>query len=97
MASIWHTLAGIAGASGVALGAYGAHGFRPADDYYNTVFERANKYHFLGSMLLAIAPITKRTSFVGGLAATGTLLFSGSCYAVAFKEDRSIGKMAPYG
>jgi uncharacterized membrane protein YgdD (TMEM256/DUF423 family) len=95
--SLWHTLAGLAGASAVGLGAYGAHGFRPADPYFIEVFERANKYHFMGAMLMAVAPITRRPTWVGGLAAAGVLAFSGSCYAVALKENRAVGKMAPYG
>ena len=81
----------------MALGAYGAHAFKPKDDYYNLVFEKANKYHFMGSFLLALAPLTKRPSLVGGLASLGLLGFSGSCYAVALTEDRSVGKLAPFG
>ena len=27
----------------------------------------------------------------------GIVLFSGSCYAVGLKEDRSLGKLAPIG
>jgi uncharacterized membrane protein YgdD (TMEM256/DUF423 family) len=34
---------------------------------------------------------------VGALTTAGVLLFSGSCYACALKEDRSLGKLAPYG
>jgi uncharacterized membrane protein YgdD (TMEM256/DUF423 family) len=97
MGSIWHTLAGLGGASAVAMGAYGAHGFKPVDKYYDTVFERANKYHFMGSFVLAIAPMMKRTTLIGSLAAAGLVGFSGSCYAVALTEDRSVGKLAPFG
>ncbi len=34
---------------------------------------------------------------MGALATAGIFLFSGSCYLCAAKEDRSFGKMAPYG
>lgn len=34
---------------------------------------------------------------VGGLAAAGILLFSGSCYAAALTGNRSNGKLAPFG
>lgn len=34
---------------------------------------------------------------MGALASAGILLFSGSCYAAALKEDRAYGKLAPYG
>jgi uncharacterized membrane protein YgdD (TMEM256/DUF423 family) len=80
------------------MGAYGAHKFKPADAYYDLVFERANKYHFMGSFLLAIVPtLPKRTNLIGSLAAAGLVGFSGSCYAVAMTEDRSVGKLAPIG
>jgi uncharacterized membrane protein YgdD (TMEM256/DUF423 family) len=34
---------------------------------------------------------------IGTLFAAGIVLFSGSCYAVGFTEDRSVGKLAPVG
>ena len=34
---------------------------------------------------------------VGGLALTGVVLFSGSCYASAITEDRANSKLAPFG
>ena len=96
--SSWLTIAaGLCGASAVGVGAYGAHGFHPQDPYFEKVFDRANKYHFIGSLLLAIAPMCKRPTLVGGLAVAGVVAFSGSCYAVAFSEDRALGKLAPYG
>ncbi|KAJ0701002.1 hypothetical protein HanOQP8_Chr10g0374441 [Helianthus annuus] len=33
----------------------------------------------------------------GGLLATGIVAFSGTCYAVAFLEDRTYAKVAPLG
>ena len=95
--ALWHTLAGLGGATAVGLAAFGAHGFKPQDKYYEKVYERANTFHFHGSILMALAPITRRPSLVGGLAAAGTLAFSGSCYATALLEDRSKGKLAPVG
>jgi len=97
MGSIWHTIAGLGGASAVAMGAYGAHGFKPTDKYYDLVYDRANQYHYMGSFVLALAPMMKRSNVVGGLAAAGIVAFSGSCYAVALTEDRSVGKLAPVG
>jgi uncharacterized membrane protein YgdD (TMEM256/DUF423 family) len=46
--SIWFKVAGLVGASGVALAAYGAHGFKPADAHFAEVYKRANQqqmYH----------------------------------------------------
>lgn len=39
----------------------------------------------------------RQPGLVGGLATAGILLFSGSCYAAAFTEDKANGKLAPYG
>lgn len=46
--SIWFKVAGLVGASGVAMAAYGAHGFKPADAHFAEVYRRANQqqmYH----------------------------------------------------
>lgn len=93
----WHKVAGLLGASGVALAAYGAHAFKPADPHFDKVFQRANQQHMWGALLVAVAPLARRPSIVGGLATAGICLFSGSCYAAAIKQDRSLGKLAPFG
>ena len=61
------------------------------------VFDRGNKYHLMHSLLLAAAPLAHRPHAVGACATAGILLFSGSCYAAAFTEDRANAKLAPYG
>ncbi len=61
------------------------------------VFDRGNKYHLLHSLLLAAAPLAKRPSAVGACTTAGILLFSGSCYAAAFTEDKANAKLAPFG
>jgi uncharacterized membrane protein YgdD (TMEM256/DUF423 family) len=61
------------------------------------VYDRGNKYHLMHSLLLAAAPLARRPSAVGVCTAAGILLFSGSCYAAAFSEDRSNAKLAPFG
>lgn len=52
----WLRVAGLSGASAVALGTYGAHAFHPEDDHYLATFETANKYHFIHSLLIGLAP-----------------------------------------
>ncbi|GLC34741.1 hypothetical protein PLESTB_001158400 [Pleodorina starrii] len=95
--SIWFRIAAISGATAVGLGAYGAHGFKPKDSYYLEVFRRANNLHMVHSLLLAIAPSTKRPWLVGGLTLAGMALFSGSCYTIALQENRKWAKLAPIG
>lgn len=52
----WLRVAGLSGASAVILGTYGAHAFHPETDHYLTTFETANKYHFIHSLLIGLAP-----------------------------------------
>ncbi|KAK9845063.1 hypothetical protein WJX74_010137 [Apatococcus lobatus] len=94
---IWHRLAAASGLSAVALGAYGAHKFRPADKQFVEVWQRGNEYHLIHSLLLAMAPNFRRSSLVGGLAASGIVLFCGGCYAAALMEDRRYSISAPFG
>uniref|UniRef100_A0AAQ4NNI2 Transmembrane protein 102 n=1 Tax=Gasterosteus aculeatus aculeatus TaxID=481459 RepID=A0AAQ4NNI2_GASAC len=55
-------LAALSGASAVAAGAYGAHGFKNSDpdDYQRVLFETANKYHFYHSLALLGAAHSKK-------------------------------------
>lgn len=57
--SVWLRVAALSGASAVVLGAYGAHGFHPADPKYTNTFNRGNQYHLMHSLLLAAAPIAR--------------------------------------
>ena len=63
----WLRVAGLSGASAVILGTYGAHAFHPVDDHYLATFETANKYHFIHSLLIGLAPsarLNMTSSFV---------------------------------
>lgn len=56
MAHIWHKVAGLVGGSGVALAAYGAHGFKPADEHFAEVYRRANQQQMYAARhLLSVA------------------------------------------
>lgn len=57
--SLWHVVAAVSGASGVALAAYGAHGFKPSAPYFDECFSRANQQQMYHTCLLAIAPLTR--------------------------------------
>jgi uncharacterized membrane protein YgdD (TMEM256/DUF423 family) len=39
----------------------------------------------------------RRPNLTGGLTLAGLLLFSGSCYTAALRQDRAFGRLAPYG
>ena len=58
--SAWHKVAGVAGASAIILGAYGAHGFKPKNPVYKEVYQTGSQYHLVHSLLVALAPHTHR-------------------------------------
>mmetsp|Transcript_33091 Transcript_33091/g.45867 ORF Transcript_33091/g.45867 Transcript_33091/m.45867 type:complete len:113 (+) Transcript_33091:195-533(+) len=95
--SIWWKIAAVSGASAVGVAAYGAHGFKPSDPYFQKPFDNGNRFHLVHSGLIALAPLTRRPNLIGGLFTAGTAAFCGSCYAVALAEDKSMSKFAPFG
>ncbi|GJW34558.1 transmembrane protein 256 [Tanacetum coccineum] len=94
---IWHKVAGISGMAALGLGTYGAHGFKPNNPSYKEVWNTACLYHLVHTAALLGAPIAKNPNVFGGLLSTGIIAFSGTCYAVAYLEDRTYAKLAPLG
>lgn len=96
-------LAGLSGALAVVIGAYGAHyHFVPKDEDMEErdprhIFEVANRYHFIHSLALLGAPLARRPLLTTVLIMAGTTLFSGTCYYVAFTNDRSVVRLTPMG
>jgi len=88
----------------VAAGAFGAHALRsrlPAD--LLAVFETAVRYqmfHALGLVAAGFAAARfpgAAPAWAGGLFAAGTVLFSGSLYALALSGVRWLGAVTPLG
>ena len=71
---------------------------RSTQDFVD-IWKTAVLYQFIHAAVLASSPSWPVRSRPYGVAlmAAGVLVFSGSCYAVALKGDRSWGKLAPYG
>lgn len=92
-------LAGLSGASAVALGAYGAHVFYRRDypEELKQVYETANRYHFLHTLALLGVPLCKRPKLAGSMLAVGTVIFSGTCYYYALSGSRNVRQYTPYG
>lgn len=96
--------AAISGAISVAAGAFGAHALkaRLAPDLL-AVFEtgaRYEMYHALGMGLAAWAASRfpgAAAGWAGGLFLAGTVLFSGSLYALALTGVRGLGLVTPFG
>jgi uncharacterized membrane protein YgdD (TMEM256/DUF423 family) len=100
--------AGVLGLTGVALGAFGAHGLaaRLAEHEMTYVFETASRYHLFHSLALLAAAAWLRTAT--GSAATrmvwavwfwtaGVIIFSGSLYWLALGGPRWLGPVTPLG
>jgi len=91
-------------ALGVAAGAFGAHTLRGrlTQDLL-TVFETGVRYHLIHALgLLSVAWATTRwpgpaVNVAGWLFLLGTLLFSGSLYALSLSGVRALGAITPLG
>jgi uncharacterized membrane protein YgdD (TMEM256/DUF423 family) len=89
---------------GVAAGAFAAHGLReviPPD--LLTVFETGARYQMYHALaLLAVAWVSSEVPSrwilaSGWLFVVGTVLFSGSLYALAFTYNARLGLITPFG
>lgn len=100
-------LGAISAGLAVAAGAFGAHALRARlEPRMLEVFETAARYQMYHALaLLAVAWVATRTapgamgavSASGWLFVLGTLLFSGSLYAMTFTGIRGLGAITPLG
>jgi len=100
--------AGFLGATGVALGAFGAHALRDVlvERGMSNTWETAVRYHLLHAVgLLSIAVWVRQSTadenaamaWVSRTWIAGTLLFSGSLYGLALGGPRWLGPITPLG
>ncbi|KAH7331918.1 hypothetical protein KP509_20G057300 [Ceratopteris richardii] len=94
---VWLKVAGLSGVAALALGTYGAHMFKPENPVYKEVWHTASLYHLVHTAALLGAPLTKHPHIFGGLITAGIIGFSGTCYTVAYMEDRKYSYFAPMG
>lgn len=97
-------VAGLLGAAGVALGAFGAHGLRQQLGEAIATWQTAVLYHLLHALaILAVVVLARLLSeaalvrTAGWAFALGILLFSGSLYALALGGPRWLGPVTPLG
>lgn len=94
-------LAGVAGASAVLFGAFGAHALRGVlDADHRELWHTAVEYHFWHALALALAAWAGRGRAgrcAAGAFAIGIVLFSGSLYALALGAPRWTGIVTPFG
>lgn len=104
MIRLFLLLAGVFGLTGVALGAFAAHGLksRLAPEML-TVFQTGVQYQMYHALaLLAVALLSlhmpgRLLSAAGGLFAVGILLFSGSLYLLTLTGVGKLGIVTPFG
>lgn len=90
---------------GVALGAFGAHGLRAkVAPEMLTIWQTGVQYHLvhaLGLVLIGIIchllPETSLVRTAGWLLVAGTVLFSGSLYALVVTGIKPLGMITPLG
>lgn len=104
----WVIIGALLGMTGVALGAFGAHGLaaRLEANGRAGTFQTAVQYHQLHAVALvalgALAAVTAQThpgvfNWAGILMTAGTLIFSGALYILAIFDVRIMGAVAPIG
>lgn len=94
----------ISGGLAVVAGAFGAHALRAhLEPGLLLVFETGARYQMYHALaLVAAAWVASRwpgaaAAWAGGLFVAGTLLFSGSLYALALGGQRWLGAVTPVG
>ncbi len=105
MASIFLLLAALAGALGVALGAFGAHALKrrlSADQ--SSTFATGVQYQMYHALALGlVGEVVARSGpmglvvIAGWLFVLGIVLFSGSLYALVLTRTRWLGAITPFG
>ena len=104
MSAGWFGIGAIAGAIGVALGAFGAHGLKSrVDADLLAVFETGVRYHMVHALaLLAVGWAATRwpgawVTASGWLFLVGIVVFSGSLYVMTLTGARWLGAVTPLG
>lgn len=96
-ATLFWKLGAASGAAAVALGAFGAHGLKSrVPPELIVTWNTAAHYHLVHSLALLAAGASGST-LSGRLFAAGTLLFSGSLYALVLTGRRGLGAITPVG
>ena len=102
-------LTGLSGFLGVAMGAFGAHGLKASFAASDNGPERlawwttASHYQLIHALALGLTALlasrmeTSATLAAGVAFGIGTLLFSGSLYALALSNVRALGMVTPFG
>jgi uncharacterized membrane protein YgdD (TMEM256/DUF423 family) len=103
-ARVVQTIAALAGAAAVVLGAFGAHALRDSlDEHALAIWHTAVEYQFWHVLVLLVvaamasrrATASLRTAAIAFI--VGIVLFSGSLYALALGGPHKLGVITPIG
>lgn len=101
MQSRFLLLAALAGFTGVAMGAFGAHGLKHMlSEHYLDVYKTAVNYQMWHALLLALVamlPEQRLLTWAGWSLVAGIVLFSGSLYVLAISKTGWLGMITPFG
>lgn len=104
MSRVWLLIAAFAGFTGVALGAFAAHGLKSRlSAEYLAVFQTGTHYQLIHALalfgvgLLALHRPGRLANLAGGFFALGMLLFSGSLYLLTLTATPGLGIITPFG
>ncbi|HTX47916.1 MAG TPA: DUF423 domain-containing protein [Caulobacteraceae bacterium] len=96
---LWIAVGAASAFLAVAFGAFAAHGLSAAPD--REVMHTGSTYEFFHALAMlaceALVPTAPRARFAPPFFLAGTLLFSGSLYALALGAPRWIGVVTPFG
>lgn len=104
MARLWLLLSAFAGFTGVALGAFAAHGLKhKLTSDYLAVFQTGTHYQLVHALalfgvgLLALHVPGRLVNLAGTAFAVGIVLFSGSLYGLTLSGIGKLGMITPFG
>ncbi|KAJ1963403.1 hypothetical protein GGI12_002072 [Dipsacomyces acuminosporus] len=95
-------MAALLGSTGVAFGAFGAHGLKKIVREPEKISAWTSAAHyqlFHSAALLAFAATGRRSPYVVGLWTAGTVMFAGSIYCLVLRGERLkfLGPVTPLG
>jgi len=98
----WILVGALWGCLGVGLGAFGAHGLRAtASSQALGWWQTATLYHLVHALALVLTGLVAlqapRAEMAGWAFLLGSLVFSGSLYAMALGAPRWLGAVTPLG
>lgn len=97
----WRLITALSGASAVGLGAFGSHGLRHlVSTEHLAVWRTAVEYqmfHSVALLALVHSSVGPQNLWTLRLWSLGTVLFSGSLYALVLSGNRMLGAITPLG